>query len=118
MERVKLLDFGIARLISGVHDLTATGQLIGTPRYMAPEQVRGLRNIGPAVDIWALGCVLYEVLTLQPPTWQKELPQVLTSILALAPQPLSSLRPDVPAELAALIHRMLAKDALCSLARG
>ncbi|HEX2574083.1 MAG TPA: protein kinase [Polyangia bacterium] len=66
IDRVMLIDFGVARSQSMGWTLTQTGQVIGTLCYMAPEQVRGERNLGPTVDIFALGCVLYECLTGHP----------------------------------------------------
>jgi tetratricopeptide (TPR) repeat protein/predicted Ser/Thr protein kinase len=63
--RVVLTDFGLAK-IAGGEDLTVTGGVMGTPRYMAPEQVRG-KGFGPSVDIWALGVTLYEMLSAQHP---------------------------------------------------
>jgi eukaryotic-like serine/threonine-protein kinase len=63
----KVLDFGIARAESYGTRITASDQLLGTPRYMAPEQIRGASNVGPQADLYALGAVLYAMLTGQPP---------------------------------------------------
>lgn len=62
-DRVKLVDFGIARMEADAGVLTRAGILVGTPSYMAPEQARGLVAITPAADVWALGCVLYEAIS-------------------------------------------------------
>ncbi len=110
IDLIKLLDLGTARLTSEVHDLTDTGVTIGTPRYMAPEQASGNRRVGTQCDIWSLGCVLYEVLALQPPFTGPSLGVVLAQILTAPPPPLERLRPDIPKELVSLIYSLLAKD--------
>ena len=61
-----MLDFGIARLTRGARKLTATGSVIGTPGYMAPELVRGERDITPRADVFSLGCVMFQCLTGRP----------------------------------------------------
>src|SRR5262249_20762656 len=61
--RVKVLDFGIARIPSGAQAPTRTGNRVGTPRYMSPEQVRGVRGVDARADVFALGCVLFACLT-------------------------------------------------------
>lgn len=110
IDRVKLLDFGTARLTSGAHDITGTGILVGTPNYMAPEQIQASRTVGAQADIWALGCVLYESLTLVPPFYGATLGALMADILTSTPPPIQRRRPDVPEALEALILRMLAKD--------
>src|SRR6185503_1433137 len=62
-EAIKLLDFGIARAAIPTRQITISGTLIGTPGYMAPEQARGDRELTAAVDVFALGCVLFECLS-------------------------------------------------------
>jgi serine/threonine protein kinase/tetratricopeptide (TPR) repeat protein len=107
---VKVLDFGIARRSVTLHSMTATGRLIGTPAYMAPEQVAGKKEITPATDIYSLGCIFYECLTGEPPFEGEQLYALLVCILFEEIRPVSARRPDVPLQVSELITRMLAKD--------
>lgn len=112
-ERVKLLDFGIAKL---THDgdkggvKTATQTVMGTPSYMSPEQCAGAGGVDAKTDVYALGCVLYEVLAGRPPFVAEGSGQILGMHLFLPPPPLASLAPKVSAALAELVHRLLTKD--------
>ena len=115
VERIKILDFGIARRVVLSKQMTRTGSVLGTPEYMAPEQARGYRDIGPSADIFSLGCVLFECLTGQPPFLSDHIAAVLAKILFEDPPLLRSLRPELPASLEALITRMLAKNGSCIL---
>jgi hypothetical protein len=110
IEQVKILDFGIARRTSGSRQMTRTGFVIGTPEYMAPEQARGLRDMGPSADIFSLGCVLFECLTGQPPFSAEHIAAVLAKILFDDPPCLRSLRAEIPESVDALLTQMLAKD--------
>jgi eukaryotic-like serine/threonine-protein kinase len=110
VDRAVLLDFGIARLTAATRQLTGTGTVVGTPGYMAPEQARGARHVEPTVDVFALGCVLYECLTGEPAFVGEHVMAVLARILLDEPEPVERRRTDVPAPLAALLARMLAKD--------
>jgi serine/threonine protein kinase len=105
---VKLLDFGLAKVV-GEHRLTATGKVFGTPEYLAPEQARGEPLTGQA-DQYALGCVLYEMLTASLP-FEGPAPEVVLKHLQALPMPPSDMRPDLPLrrKLDALVLRMLAK---------
>ena len=112
-ERVKLLDFGIAKL---THDRdkggvrTATQTVMGTPSYMSPEQCAGAGGVDAKTDVYALGCVLYEVLAGRPPFVAEGAGQILGMHLFQTPPALLSLAPKVPQAVADLVHRLLTKD--------
>ncbi|WP_437751807.1 serine/threonine-protein kinase [Sorangium sp. So ce1389] len=110
VDGVAVLDFGIARLAAAGMTLTRTGRFVGTPGYMAPEQARGDRDLGPSADIFALGCVLFECLTGKHLFGGRDLVGVLAKILFDDVPAVSSLRPDTPPALAELLARMLDKD--------
>jgi serine/threonine protein kinase/tetratricopeptide (TPR) repeat protein len=110
LEQVKLLDFGTVRRPLAHERMTEPGRLVGTPHYMAPEQARAGGEIGPATDIWAIGCVLYECLTGAKAFAGGDLLAVLTCILLNEPIPIRLLRPEVPQALAELITRMMIKS--------
>lgn len=104
---VKLLDFGLAKM-KGEIRLTASGAVFGTPEYMAPEQARGKPLTGKA-DLYALGCVLYEMLTGSPPFDGPTPDLILSHISAVPPVP-SELVPNIPPDLDAIVLRLLAKE--------
>ncbi len=108
LARVKLLDFGIAR--RSANPTTQTGLVIGTPEYMAPEQVRGVRDLTPAADIFALGCVFYKCLTGKPAFGAEQIAALLVRILFEEPVALRERLPGVPESVAGLLRRMLHKD--------
>jgi eukaryotic-like serine/threonine-protein kinase len=110
VEQATILDFGIARPILGATTLTRTGVLIGTPGYMAPEQARGERELGPSADIFSLGCVLYECLTGEPPFVAEHLVALLAKILFDAAPKVRDLCPELPEAVGALLDRTLAKE--------
>jgi tetratricopeptide (TPR) repeat protein len=110
VDLVKLIDLGIARSSIPTRALTISGVLVGTPGYIAPEQARGDREVQPAVDIFALGCVLFECLTGQRLFAGQHLMAVLAKVLLEDAPRVRELRADVPEELDRLIHRMVAKD--------
>ena len=104
-------DFGIA-LARGATDgtpLTAPGAGLGTPHYMSPEQALSASGIGPSSDIYALGCVLYEMLAGEPPFRGRTAQQILARHAVDPVPPLRTVRPDVPADVERAITRALAK---------
>lgn len=106
-----LTDFGLAKVVEGELELTKTGTLLGTPAYMAPEQVDGsLGPIGEPADLYALGLILYETLTGRPALESKNLAPLLFEILNRSPEPPSARNPKVPPELDALCLRLQAHD--------
>jgi serine/threonine protein kinase len=109
---VKVLDFGIAKTMEQsdrVGRLTNPGMAMGTPEYMAPEQAAG-GVADQRVDVYAVGAILYEMLTGRPPHEGANILEVLTRKATEAPKPLSALRPDAPVDLERLVMRMLATD--------
>ncbi|WP_437310263.1 protein kinase domain-containing protein [Sorangium sp. So ce388] len=109
-DQVKVLDFGIALQPGATRRLTQAGSILGTPGYMAPEQARAEREVCPPADVFALGCVLFECLTGKPAFHGEHLVALLAKLLLEEPPRLIELRPDVPAGLADLVARMLAKE--------
>jgi len=116
--QTKLLDFGTARFVSGQDKLTEAGVLVGTPWYMSPEQAVGREDLLPAVDVWALGCVLHEALAGRPPFEAKHPLAVLARIVVDEPPDLGALRPDLPEELVRIVRRMLEKNERSRIADG
>jgi hypothetical protein len=109
IDQVKVLDFGVSHK-EGLTPLTRTGSMIGTPGYMAPEQVRGNITVDARADIFALGCVLFECLTGTAPFEGDSPDGRLGKILFGEVPRISALWPEVPEDLDALIARMLSKD--------
>jgi len=105
-----LVDFGVARFAQIESDTTRTGDRVGTPRYMAPEQVRAARTVDWRCDLWSLGCVLYTALAGRPPFFASDELAIWAKILLEEPAPLPQIRGDVPAAMLALIRRLLEKS--------
>lgn len=112
---LKVLDFGLARSVenstseeSGL-SITRPGLVIGTAKYMSPEQARGL-PVGERSDIFSLGTVLYEIASGVPPFHGRTSSDIVAAILAQDPQPISSRMPDIPPPFEAVLKRCLEKD--------
>ena len=107
----RLTDFGLARLAREGDALTATGQEMGTPSYMPPEQAAGrLQDIGPRSDVYSLGAVLYCLLTGRPPFQSASVHETLRQVREEEPVPLRQLNAGVPLDLETVCLKCLAKD--------
>jgi len=107
--RVKVADFGIGKLLSGTGDLTRTGQMIGSPAYMSPEQIRGDKLDGRS-DLFSLAVVLYELLTGKRPFPGDSITTLVYQILHTEPRDPRELRSDLPASTRDVFARVLAKS--------
>jgi len=103
---VKIMDFGIARLQSA--DVTGSGAIVGTPTYMAPEQITN-GPITPATDLFAMGCLLYELLSYRKPFEGETVHGVLYQVLTTDPKPLRTLAASIPTSLERLVAKALNK---------
>ena len=106
--RVKILDFGLARSLHS--ELTAVGNVLGTPHYMSPEQVRGER-VDARSDVFALGVILYEFLTGRRPFPADTIHAVLFQVLQREPETLRTIDPSIPPVLDGLVRKAMAKEA-------
>jgi serine/threonine-protein kinase len=113
--RVKLLDFGISKLTPAPGsqpeiNMTSTQALMGSPLYMAPEQMRSSRSVDRRADIWSMGTIIYEMLTGRSPFEGSSLPEVCARILSDTPASMLESLPDLSPELDAVVLRCLEKD--------
>jgi eukaryotic-like serine/threonine-protein kinase len=107
----KISDFGLARRVDDGAGVTQTGVAVGTPSYMAPEQARGRQSaIGPAVDMYALGAILYELLTGRPPFKGESSAETIHQVIFQEPVPPTLLNPKVPRDLETICLKCLQKD--------
>jgi serine/threonine-protein kinase len=110
----KVLDFGVSKLTvadaATTGDITLSGNVVGTPEYMAPEQVRAGKHADHRIDIYSMGVVFYEMLAGRPPFVGEHFSGLMLDIMQRDPPPLHTLRADVPRRLAGVIHRALARD--------
>ncbi len=113
-ETPMLLDFGLARTLAGsdlgADSLTQTGARLGTPSYMAPEQLYGEKGVNQAADVWALGAMMYECLAGERPVQGKSYGQIVRNVTQRLVVPLRERAPDVSLPLAILVERMLTLD--------
>lgn len=105
----KLIDFGVAHL-DGDAALTRTGTVVGTPAYMAPEQVRGSAGVDGRADIYGVGAVLYRCLTGRAPYEGSTPTAVLSKVLDGPPEPPCALAPELPSDVESLVMRAMARD--------
>ena len=109
---IKVLDFGISKAVAHGTDQTAnftqTQNVVGSPQYMAPEQMQNPKLIDLRTDVWGIGATLYELLAGEPPFTAATLPEIFARILRDPPPPIN--RNDIPPELSAVIARCLEKD--------
>src|SRR5262249_49180883 len=105
----KVADFGLAKV--GQSDLTATGAVMGTPSYMSPEQAAGrVREVGTPTDVYALGAILYELLTGRPPFKGESSMETIQQVLTREPERPRAIDPAVPRDLETIALKCLAKE--------
>lgn len=111
---VKVLDFGISKLMatdeSTEEDLTATATMLGSPRYMSPEQVQNAKNVDARTDIWSLGVILYQLLDGRSPFAGTTMGETIGKVLLHVPPPIRETRSDVPDGIGQVIDRCLERD--------
>lgn len=111
----KIADFGLSKQLGprerrGDGDLTASGEVLGTPSYMAPEQAGAARHVGPPADVYALGAILYDLLTGRPPFRGATPTDTLLQLLTEDPRPPRELSPNIPRDLETICLRCLEKE--------
>ncbi len=115
-QTVKVLDFGISKIPVGVdtpvddEDLTHTAMILGSPKYISPEQARSSKDVDRTADIWSIGVVLYQLIIGQAPFAGDTIGEILSQILTATPRPLGQVRVDVPPLLTAVVQRCLERD--------
>jgi serine/threonine protein kinase len=113
--KIKVLDFGISKTLNSADtkasaSLTRTSSMMGSPLYMSPEQMKSARDVDLRTDIWALGVILYEALTGNPPFLGNSIPEISAKILLEDPRPVFEARPNVPKLLSDVTARALQKQ--------
>jgi serine/threonine-protein kinase len=112
---VKVLDFGIAKAaqplaLEANQSLTKSNSMLGSPQYMAPEQLRNAKNVDAQTDIWAVGLTLYELLSGAPPFAGATFGELFVAIIEQSPRPLGEVRADVDSDLEAIVARCLQRE--------
>jgi serine/threonine protein kinase len=107
---LKVLDFGISKQTNVTEQLTSADSMIGSPRYMSPEQMDDPQSVDGRSDIWAMGVVLYELTTGKAPFHGNSLPDLIRNVFTSVPAPPSRLRPELPVMLDEVIARCLSKS--------
>jgi serine/threonine-protein kinase len=112
--QAKLADLGLAKQnnedTAGQEALTMQGVFLGSPAYMAPEQVRNARDVTHAADVYSLGATFYHTLCGSPPFEGRNASDVMTKVLREDPRPVHELEPGVPRDISKLVHKMLSKN--------
>ncbi len=110
-KRLKVMDFGIATVTGAGTGLTRTGMVVGTPAFVAPERLQSNPPPpAPKVDTYAMGVVLYRLLTGVLPFDRRSVAALFSEIVTTEPKPVSALNPEVPPDVEAIVQRMMAKD--------
>lgn len=110
-DQPRITDFGLAKLVGTDAELTTTGQVLGSPNYIAPEQAAGkLNESGPSSDIYSLGAILYHLLTGRPPFQGETLPEILRQVQDTDPVAPQRLNPSVPVDLQTICLKCLQKE--------
>jgi serine/threonine-protein kinase len=111
---IKVLDFGISKMTefggSGPNAMTHTSAIMGSPLYMSPEQMKSAKEVNAQTDIWAIGVILYELLTGKAAFLAESLPELALRITTEPPQPIRQFRPEIPVALEAVILHCLEKN--------
>ena len=107
---IKVLDFGISKMADSATPLTQGMMMVGTPHYMSPEQLESSKDVDARSDIWALGVILYELISGTRPFSGATIPEVLLQIVSATPAPLREIRADIPAGLGLAVSLCIAKQ--------
>src|SRR6202041_2116525 len=108
---IKILDFGLSKVMTeGAHDMTRSDSLFASPQYMSPEQLRSSEGVDPMAGIWALGTILFELVTGRPAFLAQSITELVLIIANDPPPSLGNIRPDVPPALELVVARCLEKD--------